>query len=64
MPDYEEFIMTEFTTIEHLIRVAVMAEMRAHVARNLQDEECEEECLNVAEHALESARQLYILQHR
>ena len=64
MPDYEEFIMAEFTTIECLIRVAVMAEMRAHASRNLGDEKAEDAYLTEADHALESARQLYILQHR
>ena len=64
MPDYEEFVMTEFTTIECLIRVAVMAEMRAHASRSVGDEKAEDAYLTEADHALESARQLYILRHR
>lgn len=64
MPDYEELIMDEFTTIECLIRVAVMAEMRARKFRNFDDEKSEDAYLSEAEHAIESARQLFILCHR
>lgn len=64
MPDIEEVIATEFETIVNLIRVSQMAEHSALVAGKLGEHLVEERYLNEADHALESARSLFILCHR
>lgn len=60
----EEQIDQEFSTIENLIRCSAMCEKTAAMCRNLNDPISEDRYLTEAIHALEAARQLFILIHK
>lgn len=61
MPDMEEVIHTQFCAIEAMLRVAFLAE---EAARRTPNALLEDSYLETADHAIESARQLFILTHK
>lgn len=61
MPDIEEVIDSQFCAIEAMLRVAYLAE---ESARRTPNELLKSSYIDTADHAIESARQLFILTHK